>query len=43
MADFQWRLPAAISPGRDTIRAEFCDTPWARMPREVETPEFEIR
>jgi uncharacterized protein YcbK (DUF882 family) len=43
MAYIQWNLPPETSPGRYKIRARFCGDNWKDMPREIETPEFEIR
>jgi uncharacterized protein YcbK (DUF882 family) len=43
MASFRWRLPSNIRPGRYLIRAGFCGKLWKEMPKEVDTPEFEIR
>lgn len=42
MAGFRWRLPSQIQPGRYLIRAGFCDNPWEKMPKAVDTPEFVI-
>ena len=39
----QWNLPGKIPSGRYKVRAEFCGDAWPEMPRQVETPEFEIR
>ena len=43
MDSFRWRLPSNIKQGRYTIRAGFCGNRWDQMPKEVSTPEFEIR
>ena len=43
MDRFQWRLPSTIKPGRYTILAAFCGNMWEQMPKEVYTPEFEVR
>ncbi|MGD8703512.1 MAG: DUF882 domain-containing protein [Desulfosarcina sp.] len=43
MDRFQWRLPSKLTPGRYMIRAAFCGNLWEQMPKEVYTPEFEVR
>lgn len=43
MASIQWRLPSDMPPGRYSIRAGFCGSDHARMPKEVSTPQFEVR
>jgi uncharacterized protein YcbK (DUF882 family) len=42
MDGVRWRLPKNLTPGRYRIRATFCDNPYAKMPAEVFTPEFDI-
>jgi len=42
MSDIKWRLPMDVKPGRYRIRACFCDDSWPDMPRQIETPEFEV-
>jgi uncharacterized protein YcbK (DUF882 family) len=42
MDGIRWRLPRNLAPGRYSVRARFCDSPWAKMPREVRTPVFEV-
>jgi uncharacterized protein YcbK (DUF882 family) len=43
MASIRWRLPSNVRSGRYLVRARFCDNAWEQMPKEVSTPEFEIR
>ncbi|MBU3948397.1 MAG: DUF882 domain-containing protein [Proteobacteria bacterium] len=43
MAGIRWKLPKELIPGRYTIRAVFCGNTWEDMPRQIETPEIEIR
>lgn len=43
MDSFRWRVPSNLKQGRYTIRAGFCGDRWEQMPKEVSTPEFEIR
>nr|CBX31378.1 hypothetical protein N47_E48900 [uncultured Desulfobacterium sp.] len=43
MSGIRWELPKDLSPGRYIIRAVFCDDAWKDMPKQVETPEIEIR
>ena len=43
MDSFRWRIPSTIKQGRYRIRAGFCGDRWEQMPKDVSTPEFEIR
>jgi uncharacterized protein YcbK (DUF882 family) len=43
MNNIQWELPMNLKPGRYKIEARFCDDAWPDMPREIQTPEFEIK
>jgi hypothetical protein len=43
MDNIEWVLPADLQPGRYRIQARFCDGAWPLMPRQVQTPEFEIK
>ena len=43
MGSFQWHIPSNIKPGFYMIRAVFCGNLWEQMPKEVYTPEFEVR
>jgi hypothetical protein len=43
IGSFRWRLPSNIKKGRYTIHADFCGSMWEQMPKEISTPEFEIR
>ena len=42
MDTIQWKLPAALKPGRYTIEARFCGDAWPDMPPRIQTPAFEI-
>jgi uncharacterized protein YcbK (DUF882 family) len=42
MNTIQWKLPTDLKPGRYTIEARFCGDAWPDMPRQVQTPVFEI-
>jgi uncharacterized protein YcbK (DUF882 family) len=43
MNHIKWELPTDLKPGHYTIQARFCDDAWPDMPRQIETPEFEVR
>jgi hypothetical protein len=43
MASLRWSLPSPLPPGRYRITVAFCDNMWDQMPKEIATPEFEIR
>lgn len=43
MAGILWELPKGLIPGRYIIRAVFCGDAWKDMPRQIESPEIEIR
>jgi uncharacterized protein YcbK (DUF882 family) len=38
----KWELPMDLKPGRYKIQACFCDDSWPDMPRQIQTPEFEV-
>jgi uncharacterized protein YcbK (DUF882 family) len=42
MDRIRWQLPVDMPPGRYRISARFCDIPWPEMPRQINTPVFEI-
>ncbi len=42
MNNIIWQLPNGLRPGPYRIRARFCDDAWPDMPRQIETPEFQI-
>jgi hypothetical protein len=42
MNTIKWELPVDLKPGRDKIKARFCDDVWADMPPQIQTPDFEI-
>lgn len=43
MGFIRWPLPANLPSGRYQISVRFCKNPWERMPKEISTPQFEIR
>ncbi|MBW1780590.1 MAG: YcbK family protein [Deltaproteobacteria bacterium] len=42
MNNIKWELPMDLRPGRYRIEARFCGDAWPDMPRQIETPVFEI-
>jgi len=42
MDNIEWVLPADLQPGRYRVLARFCNGAWPLMPRQVQTPEFEV-
>lgn len=42
MDGIQWDLPASLAPGNYRIGARFCNSPWLKMPAEVNTPVFQV-
>jgi hypothetical protein len=43
MGFIRWPLPSNLPVGRYQISVRFCKNPWERMPKEISTPQFEIR
>lgn len=43
MDNIEWVLPADLQPGRYRIQSRFCNGTWPLMPRQVQTPEFEVK